>query len=432
MDILVVEQPFAGTVPQAQLQGDDILHQREKGARPHRVSHRDIDIPDPFRNGIQQGQQKVLVRKYEGGFDGCAVPDLFQDGRSQLDLAGRRRNADDPDVRDALRRLHGKGLGEFGEIPLHEEGRLVERMADHQGDIVPAELRHAGVPHFPHQDFLALVQGIQSDENELLLPRENRFQQVPDRDVLQAGRKIPVDHPLIGHGPFFQMGVEPAVQGIEDVPDPEEPHLDVPVRVHIDREPAGPVPEMGQETVHGVLLVLREIGITVLDRLEIGNIREKVLRVREIFVDVVEIREDDVSPEDELVQRLRLRENLPVTGVQFDQETDPVGRIDIVDFVEEVIDRQHRRGDEGSGGHSSGNGAFLKGIGERLPEEGHGPPVRKDKADIGNGALGKIPRGDLREKTFHIYKNTIVLEKSCTRRKNFLLLQKHQFRTIIK
>ena len=40
--------------------------------------------------------------------------------------------------------------------------------------------------------------------------------------------------------------------------------------------------------------------------LQVSHIGKKLLGIRQIFIDIIEVAEDDISPEDEFVQRLGL------------------------------------------------------------------------------------------------------------------------------
>ena len=100
------------------------------------------------------------------------------------------------------------------------------------------------------------------------------------------------------------------------------------------------VAEMGDEMPDGLALDVGQMAVIVLDALEVGDIGEQVLRVHEELVHVVEIRQDDFAPEDELVQGLRLRVDRLVRLVQLQQQPDAVRHFPAVYPAEKVIDGQ--------------------------------------------------------------------------------------------
>ena len=132
---------------------------------------------------------------------------------------------------------------------------------------------------------------------------------------------------------------------------------------------------MLQEAFDGLALGVGQVGEIVLDGLEVGYVGEEHLRVDPVFVDVVEVAEEDVAPENELVKRLRLGIQGPVAVVELDEELDPVRGADAGRFVEEVVDGQQLRGELGPAGTMEQD-LFL----EVLPEEGVGAAVRENEA----------------------------------------------------
>ena len=119
-------------------------------------------------------------------------------------------------------------------------------------------------------------------------------EQVQDRRVLQALRKRTIHHPLVRHSLLAQAGVERKVERQQQIPDAPELLLVLPARL-----------EMGKEGADGLHLLFFQIGEVVLQGTEVGDVGEQLAGIDQVFVHVVEIREQHPAPEDELVQAFR-------------------------------------------------------------------------------------------------------------------------------
>ena len=283
-----------------------------------------------FREGIEQRKQEVFVRQHEGGFYGVAG-DIGQNLGRQLGLAHRGRNADDVDDGfGKAQRVDGEGLREVLHVAVHEEGGLGGLVADFGAYVVPDELGHAGVPHAFEQQALALVQGVQAHENEAVNLGKLRAQDIHHGlAVLQTAGQGAVHLALIGHVLLAQHFIEVPVNRIQQVPDFQELGFN---RRHLS------VPEVGQEMVDGQLLVFRKIIQVVLQGLDFLHVLQQALGLHQVFVYVVEVREHHVPPEHEFVQGLRLRVQLLVHPVQFQQQGEFVRNLRVAQTIEEVID----------------------------------------------------------------------------------------------
>ena len=147
----------------------------------------------------------------------------------------------------------------------------------------------------------------------------------------------------------------------------------------------------------GLTLVLAQVFHSVLERLEVLHILQQGPGVHQILVNVVEVREHDVSPENELVQGLCLRIEVFIDGIQFQEETQFVGDFHVVKAVEEIIDGIERRYGKG---HSAA--LFLHQGGQVFLEENQGAAVGKKEACLCYVRAGIIVRGHLLEKWYHI------------------------------
>ena len=134
---------------------------------------------------------------------------------------------------------------------------------------------------------------------------------------------------------------------------------------------------MADKAVNRIPLVIGKIGIVILNLLQIGHIGKKLLGICKILVNVIEVPKKDISPEDELIQRFRLRIKLPVTLIKTEQQPDLVGRSHCAYLIKEIVDRQHLR-------HLQRNirTGCHNGFSQILPEESHRTPVRKDEASV--------------------------------------------------
>ena len=297
---------------------------------------------------------------------------------------------------DAVR-IHREGVRKVADIVPHEDRGLVPRVAHGFRDIVPAELRQAGVAEAPQDRLLALVQGVQAHEHEAALLREHAREDVGHGlAAFQALGQVAVHHPLVGHPLRAETRPEILIEREKDVPDLQEAGLHGGiVRVQPDGQAAVPVAEMVHEMQDGLALDVRQVAVVVLDVLEVRHVGEQVLRVHEELVHVAEVREDHLAPEDELVQGLGLRVHGLVGLVQLQQETDAVRHLAAIDLVEEIVDGQRLRR-----AHRTVRAALPQEVAEVLPEEHGRPPVGKDEArpfHIGR----EIMRRDLFEKWYH-------------------------------
>ena len=70
---------------------------------------------------------------------------------------------------------------------------------------------------------------------------------------------------------------------------------------------------MAQKTFQSLPLRRGQVGICILNLFEVGNIGEELCGVRKVFVNIVEISKDDVTPENEFVEWFSLGIECAVT-----------------------------------------------------------------------------------------------------------------------
>ena len=369
------------------LQGGHVVHQGAQGAARHGVAHGHVDVFDALRQGIQHRDQQALVRQDDGRLDAARAHPV-QDGRDLLGLAHARGDTQDVDLRlaEALR-VGFEGLGEFGDVVCEELGGLVVRIADPFAAEVPAELRQMRLVQAAHQPLLAFVEGVQPDEDEFLHLRETLRHQVRGGRVLQALGQLAVDLALRGHALFAQPRVEIAVERQQQVPDAPEGVLVFAARV-----------EMLQELADGRFLRLVQVVEAVLDAAEVGDVGEELLGIDEVLVHVGEVRQQHAAPEDEVVERLRLRsvalvERL-VAVIKLEQQVHLVRLAGVREAVEEVVHRVQGR-------HAHRLLPPGDAFAQVLAEERHRAPVREDEAQVFNPSGGLVVPRHLIEERSH-------------------------------
>ena len=187
------------------------------------------------------------------------------------------------------------------------------------------------------------------------------------------------------------------IEGIEDVPYLQESGLDaVLVRVQMHGEAAAAVPEVGDEVLHRLALHFRQVAEIVLDVLVGYYIGKKVPGVYQILVDVVEIGQDDLSPEDELVQGLMFRVNGAIAVVEGQQQGNAPADRRPVHAAKEVVDGKRLRRHDGTA-----RPLLPQQVPQVLPEEDRGPSVGENEAVVLDAGL-QIVRGHLFQKRrFH-------------------------------
>ena len=100
---------------------------------------------------------------------------------------------------------------------------------------------------------------------------------------------------------------------------------------------------MPEETADGVPLVVREVAVIVLYVLKLRYVAEQAVCVYKILVHVLEVRQHDVSPENELVQGLCLGVMGGVNRVKSCQKPQTVTYLAAIKTAEEIVYGVHGR-----------------------------------------------------------------------------------------
>ena len=122
-------------------------------------------------------------------------------------------------------------------------------------------------------------------------------------------------------------------------------------------------------------LCISKISECILKLSEVGNIGIQLPGVGQVLVHIIEVSQDDISPEDEIVQGLGIPVQLPIALIEFQKQGHPPGRLRPADLEEELVHCQHLRGN-----HRNRRRVFPDRIGEVFPEEDHRSPVRENEA----------------------------------------------------
>ena len=214
------------------------------------------------------------------------------------------------------------------------------------------------------------------------------------RHALESFRKAPVHHAFIGHTLVCQRLVIIHIQRIQNVPYLQKTSLDIRiVSSEIHRQLAGLVIEMTQETFDGFSLGIRKVFECILQGLEIRHIRKELLRIDKILVHIVEIRKDDISPEDEFIQRFRLGIKSLVRIIQLQQKPHSVRSRNSRDPAEEIIYGEHLRSKQRN---------ILHCRAKMFAEPYHRTTVWKDEAFLFNLPFIIIMVCDLFQKRRHL------------------------------
>ena len=147
----------------------------------------------------------------------------------------------------------------------------------------------------------------------------------------------------------------------------------------------------------------------ILNILEIGHIRENLLGICQIFVHIIEITKQNISPEDEIIQRLCLRIMPDITIVKGQEKRNPIRNLHRCGLTEEVTHRKQLRHNKRPTGHS------LNSFRQIFLEEHHRTAVREDETSVFNSPNPIIVLSNLFQKRFHIISFLFSTDKGSIR-----------------
>ena len=242
------------------------------------------------------------------------------------------------------------------------------------------------------QGFLAGVEGVEAHEDEFI---------VLWQDLSRRGQRVghaAIDHSGVGQSLCRQRGPEAFIERIQDVPDFRE------------LMPAGTFPVMPGLTGHlprkeavaecrdRRFLVVREEIIVDAQRLEVAQVDQQAAHVDPVFVEVVEVAQQDVTPVKELIKTLRLFVRRP----RHQRDIFPVEDVEQPDFFRRLA---HPRdaGEEFVDRHHVGHEHRLPGGDAQIAfEERRGATVGKHEADAVQRSAPHKSIGDCFEKLHYV------------------------------
>ena len=226
------------------------------------------------------------------------------------------------------------------------------------------------------EPLFTLVESIESDKHEDFIIAKGCLENVICRFGLQPFSDSPVYHTLIRKPLTLQQVVIFTVKRIQHVPYLKEALLDRRIiRLEIDGKLSRKVTEMADKAFDRLPLDIRKVRIIILELLQVSHIGKKLLGIGKVFIHIVKVSQDDISPEDEFIQRLSLLIKFCIASIQIQKKSHLVCRSSATDFIEEVIDCQHTRHD-----NRNSTGIGSQGLSQMLSEEHHRASVREDEA----------------------------------------------------
>ena len=211
------------------------------------------------------------------------------------------------------------------DVLTHEHPRLLLRGVLVIGVVIPVEIGLRSGREKPEQPLLALRQGVEARHD--IAPRLGKRER-PLADAV-GGRSL--DHPAVGDAQLREPRPEAAVDRPEGLPDRQKtPLLGRKVRLGAQRRPES----------HDLQLRRCEVGNVGFELLDLRNVAEQLVGIDGVFVDRVEIRQQQVAPEIELVERFVVV--LRVDLVELRDEAHAVARTKPRDFAHQFVDRRPR------------------------------------------------------------------------------------------
>ena len=392
-DVGMVERAAVALAAAVVLQLHQTLDERVGQALPQGEAHRHVHPSDVGGQGVQQRQQQVLVGKHHGGllaqrgpgargdagvFLPAAAGQVGEDRRGILALHGVR---DGGDRHDLLLPPHVvvpkfRAGRELRHVRTHEHTRLLFGVVLIIRVVVPVKIGFGRRGEEPEKALLALGKGVEPRHD--ITPGLGEDEPAP-ADAVGGGA---LHHAVVGDAERRETLPEAAVDGAEGLPDRQK-------TAFLLRK-VGLLAERGPERKDAQLRG-REVGNIGFDLLDLRDVAEQHLRVDQVFVDRIEVREEHVAPEIELVERFVVVGR--VDFVELGDEPHAVARMQPRYFARQVVDRHpfglpHRT-----------PGDTPQGIDEKQPRT----PRREEHRPFGQSlAIARIQvGGHLLQKSLH-------------------------------
>jgi hypothetical protein len=112
---------------------------------------------------------------------------------------------------------------------------------------------------------------------------------------------------------------------MQDIPYLKETELHIRLfAVNLSREACGHPIEMADEALNGLALGRSQILERILQRLEVNYICKQSRSIDKVFIDIVEISQQHIAPENEFIQSFRFRIQFPIALVELYEQPHPV------------------------------------------------------------------------------------------------------------
>lgn len=380
---IALAEAFALGVIAVGLQGDELIDERGKGRLREWIARRDIDLFDLFGQCVDDALQQVLVAEHNGRVAtvGDAVFPLFEQpltDESSLCGVGFCR-----DIGDVFRL--SEMVVDFLVFVVEFVRKFVEILTNEMATFVV--VFHIIIVEIPvetgatlsleaFEEFLFdFLQHIEAHENVGIVLEIN----------LVEFRHLPIQTTFVSQTLLFESGVERSVNLVEFIPNRQEFLLELAFGLF--------GLEIGEKLGEKLLLLVGKIG-RVVEFVYVAKVGEDAARVGEVFVDVVEVGKQQLSPREELVERFVLARDGGENAVEVADEFHRIGHFERAVVAKQVADGDVRRAPDGLVGES----------GEVVVEEERRTLVGENDSDFRKlGAeLADEVFGDVSEKTiFH-------------------------------
>ncbi|EJW92444.1 hypothetical protein EVA_19446 [gut metagenome] len=304
-------------------------------------SHGDIYILHLLRDRVEHRQQQGFVAQHHrillllsAGSKSGAHP-LGQE--AGLRILGRSRDiADFLGESQRVEIALGQFVGEVHQIPFQEFTRLM--LVDSLGVeyvIIPVEQGLARLLQYLEQLKLHLVEHIEAHEHILV---------VGELFGIKLFDDTAVEHPFIGNALLRQIVAEAVVDRTQLIPQRDELLL---------QHGALFDGEILEKQLDGLLLFLVQEVIFICQFLEVLQVAEQLVGIDPIFVDIIEIANQQFAPKVEIVQRLLTLGGFSKHLVEFAHQPDRVARFQIRQLLKQITDAHGSRRPDGAVGFTS-------------------------------------------------------------------------------